>query len=685
MAGSWQSLRAAVASSRAGGALQSFRASIASTLRLSKSRGSPSAGRPDSSPQQDVGNLAPGSQGACAETLHIEQVGPDQASATTTKAAPPASPKPKAARKAPRAKPQATTSQAQAAAPQAQGAAAQAASSEDPVVTAQAPVDVQTVAVPFTLVGRNGLGDLLALSVASSVAPSRREAPGGVEETKAPGLSVGNLLRSSATSACSSVASAAVDVPAGEAPPLVICRVEDDRFMSHSRDGEAVWLHIYDVAGNTARALNNLIRPVGTGAFHAGVEVFRREWSFGFAPGGRTGVHSCQPRCTTQHVYRESVFMGKTMATAVQVQELIDKLKVEWLGCTYDLLVRNCCHFSDTLCRRLGVGPVPEWVISLAGAGAAVAAGVEEATATADAARGLAAAINEEITPAMDELMQREWEVDEEFLRERARGLMRGVAEMIADVSGIFWTPPSPRASAASELGTLATRLNPEYNPRSIKVAEPCDDPLGEPSFSSLCDDSSPGADVTLAALALDVAPSANGAAAREESEYVPSELSVAHSSGDSSSRVPFGDASGESSSSGAAIGPPVLDLDAAGIASGVVVLESGAEQLQAEHDPIRIEPCVDGLLCESNISGVTKLAVPAAEGFEKFTMEAGSGETEHAPRAISVGEPRMDALPSESSSLCAAGIPAARTPMLLNTQDTTLTFDAGQQDAEGF
>ena len=36
------------------------------------------------------------------------------------------------------------------------------------------------------------------------------------------------------------------------------------------------------------------------------------------------------------------------------------------------MLRHNCCHFSDALCIKLGLGPIPAWVHSLADAGAAL-------------------------------------------------------------------------------------------------------------------------------------------------------------------------------------------------------------------------------------------------------------------------------------------------------------------------
>jgi hypothetical protein len=35
-------------------------------------------------------------------------------------------------------------------------------------------------------------------------------------------------------------------------------------------------------------------------------------------------------------------------------------MSLEWQGCTYDLLSRNCCHFCEVLVRELATAqPVP--------------------------------------------------------------------------------------------------------------------------------------------------------------------------------------------------------------------------------------------------------------------------------------------------------------------------------------
>jgi len=173
------------------------------------------------------------------------------------------------------------------------------------------------------------------------------------------------------------------------------------------RFGEPVILHIYDVATDNLKWVNGMLRNVGTGVFHAGVEVFGSEWSFGYSEKA-TGVHSCKPRGNPYHQYREQVFMMTTPLTESEVKALVQKLSDAWPGRDYDVLTRNCCHFSDALCQALSVGEIPQWVLRLAGDGArfksAVDTAVFRAQAAADAMAARASEIDEQykISSAMD-------------------------------------------------------------------------------------------------------------------------------------------------------------------------------------------------------------------------------------------------------------------------------------------
>lgn len=133
-------------------------------------------------------------------------------------------------------------------------------------------------------------------------------------------------------------------------------------------------LHVYTVShlASVQKANNVLGKMGGGGAYHAAVEVYGKEWSFGGTFDDSTGVFCCQPGGCDDHAYLKAIPMGSTRMTHPEVLGLIGRLAKEWQGEDYDLLRCNCCHFSDELLRRLGVGAAPRWLNSLAGRGAAV-------------------------------------------------------------------------------------------------------------------------------------------------------------------------------------------------------------------------------------------------------------------------------------------------------------------------
>lgn len=133
-----------------------------------------------------------------------------------------------------------------------------------------------------------------------------------------------------------------------------------------------VTLQVYDLGtGDRTSTLNQLLGKFGTGVFHCGVEVYGREWSFQYTKGG-TGIFNCQPKACESHTFRESVHMGTTRLTDAEVFRLVEQMRKEWSGKSYDILERNCCHACQELCTRLGVGSIPWRVMNLAGAGATV-------------------------------------------------------------------------------------------------------------------------------------------------------------------------------------------------------------------------------------------------------------------------------------------------------------------------
>ncbi|KAL6581494.1 hypothetical protein OROMI_007417 [Orobanche minor] len=139
-----------------------------------------------------------------------------------------------------------------------------------------------------------------------------------------------------------------------------------------------VVLHVYDVTNSGNDKTNNTIMQINKifkdgiglgGIFHSAVQVYGdEEWSFGYCEQG-TGVFSCPSTKNPMYTYRESIKLGKTSFSIFKVNQILRELSREWPGHLYDLLSKNCNHFCDDFCERLGVPKLPGWVNRFAHAG----------------------------------------------------------------------------------------------------------------------------------------------------------------------------------------------------------------------------------------------------------------------------------------------------------------------------
>jgi len=135
--------------------------------------------------------------------------------------------------------------------------------------------------------------------------------------------------------------------------------------------------------------LNRVLKNMGSGVYHCGVEVFGKEWSFADTESGQgNGVFECPPRKCKGHTYDETVLMGYTTLTEEMVHAIIEVLKIDWQASDYHLLEQNCCHFADDMCRRLGVRGVPERILHMSKVGEACIAGEPCSTCTVRCCEG---------------------------------------------------------------------------------------------------------------------------------------------------------------------------------------------------------------------------------------------------------------------------------------------------------
>ncbi|CAF2246070.1 unnamed protein product [Brassica napus] len=138
-----------------------------------------------------------------------------------------------------------------------------------------------------------------------------------------------------------------------------------------------VVVHIYDATNSGSEEIDNRfhkdgIGPIvgGGGVFHSAIQVYGDdEWSFGYYCEQASRVFSCPSTKNPMYTYREKIILGKTDCSIFTVDQILRDLTREWSEYTYDSFSKNCNHFCDVLCDRLGVPKLPGWVNRFAHAG----------------------------------------------------------------------------------------------------------------------------------------------------------------------------------------------------------------------------------------------------------------------------------------------------------------------------
>lgn len=123
-----------------------------------------------------------------------------------------------------------------------------------------------------------------------------------------------------------------------------------------------VYLNIYDLA-----KANYYLHSFGFGVYHTGIQVGSVEYHFGGHEGSSTGVCETDPKDYSSNVtFRETLFLGECTLTSQQVRNAMEDLKRDYPGNGYDVLARNCNHFSDAVSKKLLKKPLPNYVNRIA-------------------------------------------------------------------------------------------------------------------------------------------------------------------------------------------------------------------------------------------------------------------------------------------------------------------------------
>ncbi|CAM9869243.1 unnamed protein product, partial [Heterosigma akashiwo] len=121
--------------------------------------------------------------------------------------------------------------------------------------------------------------------------------------------------------------------------------------------GQKVLLNVYDL--NEA---NEYTHEIGLGMYHSGVEINGREYTFG----GGGGIFEHEPKDAPNCRFRESIEMGVFEGTSADISRALDNLKGDFGPNAYNILTKNCNHFSDAFCQELLNRPAPGYVNRLA-------------------------------------------------------------------------------------------------------------------------------------------------------------------------------------------------------------------------------------------------------------------------------------------------------------------------------
>ncbi|KAL0913834.1 hypothetical protein M5K25_017324 [Dendrobium thyrsiflorum] len=122
-----------------------------------------------------------------------------------------------------------------------------------------------------------------------------------------------------------------------------------------------LYLNVYDLS-----PINNYLYWFGFGIFHSGIEVHGMEYGFGAHDYPTSGVFEVEPRGCPGFIYRRTVWLGTTSMPQDEFRSFIEQLSRKYHGDTYNLIAKNCNHFTNDVCMHLTGKPVPGWVNRLA-------------------------------------------------------------------------------------------------------------------------------------------------------------------------------------------------------------------------------------------------------------------------------------------------------------------------------
>ncbi|EWC48430.1 hypothetical protein DRE_02199 [Drechslerella stenobrocha 248] len=148
---------------------------------------------------------------------------------------------------------------------------------------------------------------------------------------------------------------------------------------SSDSSGIPITINVYDLL--PPGKISTVFWTLGVGLLHTGVAINDREYAFGgHDRRGVTGVYWMKPRQEPPGAtFRTGFVHGHTSHSIEEIQQIMVEVSAEFQGTFYNVLTRNCNHFTTTLCERLTGKPAPKWINRAASIGVALPCVVPQA------------------------------------------------------------------------------------------------------------------------------------------------------------------------------------------------------------------------------------------------------------------------------------------------------------------
>jgi len=131
-------------------------------------------------------------------------------------------------------------------------------------------------------------------------------------------------------------------------------------------------INVYDLL--PPGRLASILWTVGASLLHSAVVINGKEYAYGgHDKRGMTGVYWTKPRTEPPGgTFKCEILHGFTVSPQIEIDAIIKEASEAFQGTSYNLLTKNCNHFTAYLCEKLTGRPGPGWLNRAASIGVAL-------------------------------------------------------------------------------------------------------------------------------------------------------------------------------------------------------------------------------------------------------------------------------------------------------------------------